>query len=381
MKRSLSATTAEETQVLGENGLNKGCPCFQYSEDSAPYQPFTDQELQDQQTILAELAELKDDGSSPNKTTDHAKGTLTCSANSVAAIPPKFKETTGDVMPNQLLYTLRQVICTNTCDKPADLPNGVSASTGSKTTGDCEVSVTIVGGIEAYMYRGTPSTDDQWQECWDSTQQIIEECVKEGPNTGWVNGPNPYQFYQGGFRPLNDAGAIHRPMTGKGLQASVTKGTVGPNNKNGFTCGSGEGGARIADCLGILGSIVNGKSLDASDTRTTFCTSDSTCLQAGQTGSSDGKNIYSSYCEVAASGSCAFVAASKTSSLGGFPGKSCFSPSDIANFVRLGANKCGANQAQGVWAAGFQGGDEVAGTPYTAFGLVDAEQPGVLFVP
>ena len=62
--------------------------------------------------------------------------------------------------------------------------------------------------------------------------------------------------------------------------------------------------------------------------------------------------------------------------------RSCFSPSDVSNFIRLGANQCGANQAQGVWAAGFKGGDDdVAGVPYTAFGLVNLEEPGVLSVP
>ena len=45
-------------------------------------------------------------------------------------------------------------------------------------------------------------------------------------------------------------------MTGKGLQATVTNGTVAPAQKTGFTCGSGAGGARIADCLNILGSYV-----------------------------------------------------------------------------------------------------------------------------
>ena len=43
------------------------------------------------------------------------------------------------------------------------------------------------------MYRGTSSSGDQWQECWDSTDRIIKECVNDGPNTGWVNGPNLYQ--------------------------------------------------------------------------------------------------------------------------------------------------------------------------------------------
>jgi hypothetical protein len=43
------------------------------------------------------------------------------------------------------------------------------------------------------MYRQTQSTGVQWQQCWDSTQNIIEKCVTEGPNTGWVNGPAEYQ--------------------------------------------------------------------------------------------------------------------------------------------------------------------------------------------
>lgn len=61
--------------------------------------------------------------------------------------------------------------------------------------------------------------------------------------------------------------------------------------------------------------------------------------------------------------------------------RSCFSPADVSNFIRLAANTCGANQASGVWAAGFKSGDVVAGIPFTAFGLVDATNPGVLYVP
>lgn len=62
------------------------------------------------------------------------------------------------------------------------------------------------------------------------------------------------QFYQGGFRSLNGNGAIHAPMSGQALQPSVVTGAVYPNNLNSYTCGSGVGGARIADCLNILGS-------------------------------------------------------------------------------------------------------------------------------
>jgi hypothetical protein len=118
------------------------------------------------------------------------------------------------------------------------------------------------------MYRQTQSTGVQWQQCWDSTQNIIEQCVKEGPNTGWVNGPavqlphsnlltaDKKQFYQGGFRQLNDKSAIHAPMSGNALQSTTTVGVVSPSNLAGFTCGTGTGGTRLADCLDILGSYV-----------------------------------------------------------------------------------------------------------------------------
>jgi hypothetical protein len=55
----------------------------------------------------------------------------------------------GSKTPNQVLYTLREVICTNSCEMPAGLPAGVAWKTGSKTTGDCEIAIAIEGDIEA----------------------------------------------------------------------------------------------------------------------------------------------------------------------------------------------------------------------------------------
>jgi hypothetical protein len=61
--------------------------------------------------------------------------------------------------------------------------------------------------------------------------------------------------------------------------------------------------------------------------------------------------------------------------------RSCVSPADMSNFIRLGVNQCGAGGAQGVWAAGFQGGDEVVGVPYTVLAMVDSNNAGVVDVP
>jgi hypothetical protein len=54
------------------------------------------------------------------------------------------------------------------------------------------------------------------------------------------------------------------------------------------------------------------------------------------------------------------------------------SPKDMSEFIRLGANECGSNQASGVWAAGYASGETAP--PYTVYGLVNAANPGVLFI-
>jgi hypothetical protein len=59
----------------------------------------------------------------------------------------------------------------------------------------------------------------------------------------------------------------------------------------------------------------------------------------------------------------------------------CVSPADMSNFIRLGANQCGAGGVQGVWAPGFQGGDMVVGVPYTVLAMVDLNNAGVVDVP
>ena len=53
----------------------------------------------------------------------------------------------------------------------------------------------------------------------------------------------------------------------------------------------------------------------------------------------------------------------------------------MSDFIRQGANQCGANQGSDAWAAGFSGDDQVSGTPYTVLGLLDAHNPGALYVP
>jgi hypothetical protein len=43
---------------------------------------------------------------------------------------------------------------------------------------------------------------------------VINNCIKNQGNKGWENGPDTYQFYELGFRPLNAAGSRHDPFSG-----------------------------------------------------------------------------------------------------------------------------------------------------------------------
>ena len=105
-------------------------------------------------------------------------------------------------------------------------------------------------------------------------------------------------------------------MSGEALQLSVATGAVYPKNLNSYTYGSGDRGGLV---IGVLehawlvsaletiesvmkltcsSSVVNGQVLSATDATEKFCISDSTCLQSGNTGTTDGKIVYGSYCEV-----------------------------------------------------------------------------------
>lgn len=77
---------------------------------------------------------------------------------------------------------------------------------------ECVIAVALPDNVEAWIYRATAAVDSQWQQCWDATEKIINDCVKNGPNNGWVNGPHPYQYYQTGFRAINPPDAKHDPL-------------------------------------------------------------------------------------------------------------------------------------------------------------------------
>lgn len=72
---------------------------------------------------------------------------------------------------------------------------GLQAVYQNSDKSNCEISVALPNNVEAWTYRGTPSTGTQWQDCWDAFANITNWCVRKGPNNGWVNGPAPYEYF------------------------------------------------------------------------------------------------------------------------------------------------------------------------------------------
>ncbi|KAI1410407.1 hypothetical protein F5Y13DRAFT_202191 [Hypoxylon sp. FL1857] len=118
----------------------------------------------------------------------------------------------SNATPRQILYMMRETLCNDKCENPPKIPMN-SVKTTPKGTDGCEISIAIASNIEAWAVRDTHSQGSQWQECWDSFANATEKCAKmesqDDGATGWVNGPNDYQFYQIGYRSLNHAGALH----------------------------------------------------------------------------------------------------------------------------------------------------------------------------
>lgn len=121
---------------------------------------------------------------------------------------------------NDILYMLRQTVCDGSCKAPDKIDSKYVAvyQEGAR----CEVSVGISAEIEVYVNRDTwPEANKDfgtiWQQCWDSTQHIIDKCVDNQAKEGWWNGNHAYQYYSAGLRSLNDGNAHH---TQKGIQIS-----------------------------------------------------------------------------------------------------------------------------------------------------------------
>ncbi|KAF2103046.1 hypothetical protein NA57DRAFT_72031 [Rhizodiscina lignyota] len=167
----------------------------------------------------------------PSTSASPTSTAYSCVTNQVSAVPTSLLSNDDPpvtLSPNDLLYRLRQVVCGEEC---GSLPSGVpSADVSTGQDGDkCGLAVALPGNVQAMMYRGTAANGSELQECWDETQHIIDDCINSQPNLGWANGPDDFQFYQGGFMSLNAAmpGSIsYSTFDGSNVMPTPTPTTV-----------------------------------------------------------------------------------------------------------------------------------------------------------
>ncbi|KAF1985452.1 hypothetical protein K402DRAFT_109487 [Aulographum hederae CBS 113979] len=370
------------------NNLWQGCDCFDDSpEDPPAYTAFSPSDLDVAQGILGGLpvytpsARPSSSSSSSSSTAPSATPSavdvtkIGCQKDNAPSGPEKLIAGDGEIDVNGLMYRLREVVCNNQCAVPAGISSAAVAIKTSNNGDSCEISVALEGGVEAWIYRMSPSTGDQWQQCWDSTENIINSCIQNGPNTGWWNG-NPYQFNQLGLRPLNDAGAQHDPFPASTPPLSGPAEPISWDNLDGsIKCvSSGSIGASdMADCIYTAGSsIIQNQRLDANSQ---ICTNDpdTNCLSHGKNYSPDTGEVLGSWCVIAQRGSCAVVIADKDPHYaGGFIGSSCVSGKDFMDFTRIAANQCGAPAA-----AVMASREQSVGWPVASWCLTSVDHPEV----
>ncbi|KAI1085387.1 hypothetical protein F5B20DRAFT_587438 [Whalleya microplaca] len=200
-KCSVSSCKGDEYNRCTEGEL-AGCSCIGPIGNPAIVDYYETDWINVQQTVLESFSAETD----------------SCWQNNVQNLPKGFFMSTGSQTPNDLLYRLREKICSNECKIPDQLP-----SNGDKITkvwpsiganGACEISIALQNNIEAYIYRNTAASGIEQQECWDFTEDLINNCIKGQGNKGWTNGPDDNQFYELGFRPLNGAGSNHDKFSG-----------------------------------------------------------------------------------------------------------------------------------------------------------------------
>lgn len=127
------------------------------------------------------------------------------------------------------LNTVVNLMRVNICNQQCEVPDGLDSSIVRTSTvgGFCEMSIALEFEVETFLFSNSLPSGPEQQECFDSTLNIINNCIDNSPNTGFWNGDHVLQFYQAGVRPLNGDGNRQTDIpfpTGTFLQKAPTVG-------------------------------------------------------------------------------------------------------------------------------------------------------------
>lgn len=128
-----------------------------------------------------------------------------CLPFAVENVPPQLVLSDSSLIdPNNLLFRIRQTLCTNTCGSIQGVPAEVMAFALTYDGKGGFITIALPNLKQAYMYRSVATnTDSLDSACWASFEDIISTCVQNGPNFGTVDGPNKGQYYEGAYGSIN----------------------------------------------------------------------------------------------------------------------------------------------------------------------------------
>lgn len=88
---------------------------------------------------------------------------------------------------------------------------------GTQGGRNCEISLQLLpDSAEAFLYRSkTPQGEEEHRECVDAVADIVDGCIKNGPNSGRLVGESGDQIYEAGFRQhvsSSEHGHVENPL-------------------------------------------------------------------------------------------------------------------------------------------------------------------------
>ncbi|KAF2864963.1 hypothetical protein BDV95DRAFT_673019 [Massariosphaeria phaeospora] len=205
---------------------NRNCPCAFYGGlDKDTYS-------KDYATGIQHFMDLVN--SKPAPAAPKNSGTLSCSENSAETIAQWVKlADDSKVKPKDVLYKLRETLCSNKCEVPANIPATAAVVTSNGPA--CTIRVGVSAN-ELFASRATAATGTQQTACWDSLQTIAEQCFKNAPNKGVVNGLDGDQSYEAGIRSQTHDALIHGGLLPTSVMCSQCGGPA-----QGGTCSASDG--------------------------------------------------------------------------------------------------------------------------------------------
>jgi hypothetical protein len=164
---------------------------------------------------------------------------MSCTCCAIVSLAQPFPHAISACLLIANLPNLSPALCNNKCELPSNIPSNAGAATSNGDS--CEIAIGVAFNQELYVQRDTAASGSQQQDCWDQIENIMLQCFNNGPNTGWVNGPDTYEFFQAGIRARGDGSKHAKDAFTSGLLPSQIMCSTCGGPKDGGKCSGSDG--------------------------------------------------------------------------------------------------------------------------------------------